>query len=122
MRDSFKTRTTLAVGTQSYEINSLPALKGHDLARLPFSLKILLENLLRFEDGVNVTREDIEALLEVGREGRAQPRDRIHAGARDHAGLHGRARRSSTSPRCARRWSASAATRRKSTRLPPPNW
>jgi len=63
MRDSFKTRTTLAVGAQSYEINSLPALKGHDLARLPFSLKILLENLLRFEDGVNVTREDIEALL-----------------------------------------------------------
>jgi aconitate hydratase len=63
MRDSFKTRTTLAVGNQSYEINSLPALKGHDLDRLPFSLKILLENLLRFEDGVNVTREDIEALL-----------------------------------------------------------
>ena len=63
MRDSFKTRTTLAVGNQSYEINSLPALQGHDLARLPFSLKILLENLLRFEDGINVTREDIEALL-----------------------------------------------------------
>ncbi|MDH4106341.1 MAG: aconitase family protein, partial [Gammaproteobacteria bacterium] len=63
MRDSFKTRTTLAVGNQSYEINSLPALKGYDLDRLPFSLKILLENLLRFEDGVNVTRDDIEALL-----------------------------------------------------------
>jgi aconitate hydratase len=63
MRDSFKARTTLAVGTQSYEIFSLPALQGHDLSRLPFSLKILLENLLRFEDGVNVTREDIEALL-----------------------------------------------------------
>src|SRR6187401_2193555 len=63
MRDSFKTRTTLAVGNQSYEIHSLPALQGQDLARLPFSLKILLENLLRFEDGVNVTRDDIEALL-----------------------------------------------------------
>ncbi|HEX9207179.1 MAG TPA: aconitate hydratase AcnA [Steroidobacteraceae bacterium] len=63
MRDSFKTRSTLAVGQQSYEIFSLPALKGHDLDRLPFSLKILLENLLRFEDGVNVTRDDIEALL-----------------------------------------------------------
>ena len=49
--------------TQSYEIFSLPALKGHDLDRLPFSLKILLENLLRSEDGVNVTRDDIEALL-----------------------------------------------------------
>jgi aconitate hydratase len=63
MRDSFKARTTLAVGPQSYEIFSLPALKGHDLSRLPYSLKILLENLLRFEDGVNVTRDDIEALL-----------------------------------------------------------
>ena len=63
MRDSFKTRTALAVGAKSYEIYSLPALQGHDSGRLPFSLKILLENLLRFEDGVNVTREDIEALL-----------------------------------------------------------
>ncbi|HET7204327.1 MAG TPA: aconitate hydratase AcnA [Steroidobacteraceae bacterium] len=63
MRDSFKTRTSLAVGHQSYEIFSLPALQGRDLDRLPFSLKILLENLLRFEDGVNVTRADIEALL-----------------------------------------------------------
>ena len=63
MKDSFKTRTTLAVGNTSYEIQSLPALQGCDLARLPFSLKILLENLLRFEDGINVTREDIEALL-----------------------------------------------------------
>jgi aconitate hydratase len=63
MRDSFKTRSSLAVGNQSYEVFSLPALQGHDLDRLPFSLKVLLENLLRFEDGVNVTREDIEALL-----------------------------------------------------------
>jgi len=63
MNDSFKTRKSLAVGTQSYEIFNLTALQGHDLARLPFSLKILLENLLRFEDGVNVTRQDIEALL-----------------------------------------------------------
>jgi aconitate hydratase len=63
MRDSFRTRQKLAVGGHSYEIHSLPALKGYDLARLPFSLKILLENLLRFEDGVNVTRGDIEALL-----------------------------------------------------------
>src|SRR5512136_816889 len=63
MRDSFKTRTALAVGNESYEIFSLPALKGHDLDRLPFSLKILLENLLRSEDGVSVTRDDIEALL-----------------------------------------------------------
>ena len=64
MSDSFKTRQSLAVGGQSYEIYSLPAIQGHDLGRLPFSLKILLENLLRFEDGVNVTRADIEALLD----------------------------------------------------------
>jgi aconitate hydratase len=63
MRDSFKTRQSLAVGGHSYEIFSLPEIKGHDLGRLPFSLKILLENLLRTEDGVSVTREDIEALL-----------------------------------------------------------
>ena len=63
MTDSFKARTTLKVGSQQYEICSLNALKAHKVERLPFSLKILLENLLRFEDGVNVTRADIEALL-----------------------------------------------------------
>src|SRR5450631_2974419 len=63
MTDSFKARTTLQVGTQQYDILSLAALKSHNVDRLPFSLKILLENLLRFEDGVNVTRNDIEALL-----------------------------------------------------------
>jgi len=44
--------------------HSLQALAGRDLARLPYSLKVLLENLLRFEDGVNITRRDIEALLD----------------------------------------------------------
>src|ERR1700681_1904988 len=63
MTDSFKARTTLSVGAQQYEILSLSALKGHKVDRLPFSLKILLENLLRFEDGVNVSKSDIEALL-----------------------------------------------------------
>ncbi|HEX4151114.1 MAG TPA: aconitase family protein, partial [Steroidobacteraceae bacterium] len=63
MTDSFKARTTLKVGTQSYEICALDALKRHNVARLPFSLKILLENLLRFEDGINVKQGDIEALL-----------------------------------------------------------
>jgi aconitate hydratase len=63
MTDSFKARTTLSVGAQQYEILGLNALKGHKVDRLPYSLKILLENLLRFEDGVNVTKGDIEALL-----------------------------------------------------------
>ncbi len=63
MTDSFKARTALEVGARKYDICSLGALKAHKVERLPFSLKILLENLLRFEDGVNVTRTDIEALL-----------------------------------------------------------
>ncbi len=63
MTDSFKSRTALKVGDRSYEIFSLKALPQDKVARLPFSLKILLENLLRFEDGVNVTRGDIEAVL-----------------------------------------------------------
>src|ERR1700742_640811 len=63
MTDSFKARTALNVGVQQYEILSLAALKSQNVDRLPFSLKILLENLLRFEDGVNVTKKDIEALL-----------------------------------------------------------
>ncbi len=63
MTNSFKARTTLSVGDRSYEIFSLAALPQEKVARLPYSLKILLENLLRFEDGLNVTRADIEALL-----------------------------------------------------------
>jgi aconitate hydratase len=53
----------LKVGPREYEIRSFAPLKAQNVDRLPFSLKILLENLLRFEDGVNVTRSDIEALL-----------------------------------------------------------
>jgi aconitate hydratase len=63
MTDSYKSRTTLKVGPQSYDIWSLGALPQDKVSRLPYSLKILLENLLRFEDGVNVTRRDIDALL-----------------------------------------------------------
>jgi aconitase A len=64
MNNSFRARSTLKVGDQTYEIWSLAALPQEKLARLPYSLKVLLENLLRYEDGVNVTRADIEALLE----------------------------------------------------------
>jgi aconitate hydratase len=62
--NSFSNRATLTSGSRSYTIYHLPALtaRGFDLSRLPFSLKILLENLLRREDGVNVTAEDIEFL------------------------------------------------------------
>jgi len=64
MNNSFRARSTLKAGDQSYEIWSLAALPQDKLARLPYSLKVLLENLLRNEDGVNVTRADIETLLE----------------------------------------------------------
>src|SRR5580692_5876160 len=62
--NSFDSRAKLASGQHSYTIFRLPALtaRGFNLSRLPFSLKILLENLLRREDGVNVTAADIEFL------------------------------------------------------------
>ena len=62
--NSFNSRASLKSGAKTYTIYRLPALEamGFNLARLPFSLKILLENLLRREDGVNVTAEDIEFL------------------------------------------------------------
>jgi aconitate hydratase len=64
MRDSFGARSTLRVGNNDYEIFRLDALRkeGIETARLPYSLRILLENLLRYEDGVGVTREDVLAL------------------------------------------------------------
>jgi aconitate hydratase len=75
MTDSFKARTTLKVGAEQYQILGLSALKSQNVDRLPFSLKILLENLLRFEDGVNVTRSDIHALLKW--DPKAQPSHEI---------------------------------------------
>src|SRR6202789_1607430 len=75
MTDSFKARTTLKVGAEQYEILGLSALESQNVGRLPFSLKILLENLLRFEDGVNVTRSDIDALLKW--DPKAQPSHEI---------------------------------------------
>ncbi|MEV1246003.1 aconitate hydratase AcnA [Nonomuraea sp. NPDC050022] len=58
--NSFGSRDTLRVGDASYEIFRLDAVEG--AARLPFSLKILLENLLRTEDGANITADHIRAL------------------------------------------------------------
>jgi len=60
--DSFKSRGTLDVGGKSYEIFRLSAVEG--LERLPYSLKILAENLLRTEDGKNVTADHVRALAE----------------------------------------------------------
>ncbi|MBA4224279.1 MAG: aconitate hydratase, partial [Methylobacterium sp.] len=64
--DSFKCRKTLTVGTKKYVYYSLKAAEKNGLAgisKLPFSMKVLLENLLRFEDGRSVTKADIEAFV-----------------------------------------------------------
>ncbi len=63
--DSFQCRRTLDVDGRQYEYFSLPEAEKNGLAgisRLPFSLKVLLENLLRFEDGQTVTADDIRAM------------------------------------------------------------
>ncbi len=61
--NSFDAKATLTVGEHSYEIYRLDVLQSKfDVARLPFSLKILLENLLRNEDGEAIRAQDIEAL------------------------------------------------------------
>jgi aconitate hydratase len=63
MKDSFAVRDTLEVQGQRYTFASLARLGQHfDLKRLPYSMKILLENLLRHEDGVNVSAREIEAV------------------------------------------------------------
>src|ERR671919_926642 len=61
--DSFGARSTLEVSGREYAIHRLDALQErYDVARLPYSLKVLLENALRLEDGDSVTREDAEAI------------------------------------------------------------
>ena len=62
MKDSFGARSALTVGGEDYEIFRLDAVQEGHVGRLPYSLKILLENLLRHEDGRDVTREDVLAL------------------------------------------------------------
>jgi len=63
MKDSFSVRDSLEVNGKRYQFASLTKLgERFDLKRLPYSMKILLENLLRHEDGVNVTAKEIEAV------------------------------------------------------------
>jgi aconitate hydratase len=65
--DSFKSRKKLQVGSKTYIYYSLPDAEKNGLAgisQLPFSMKVLLENLLRFEDGRSVTKADIAACAE----------------------------------------------------------
>ena len=63
MTDSFNSKASLTVGSKTYSYYSLKALEPkYPLSRIPYSHKILLENLLRWEDEVNTRKEDIEAL------------------------------------------------------------
>src|ERR1039457_6690488 len=66
--DSFKCRKSFKVGAKSYEYYSLKAAERHGLAgisELPYSLKVVLENLLRNEDGRSVKKEDIAAMRDA---------------------------------------------------------
>ena len=72
--------------TQIFRLDAVPGAE-----RLPYSLKVLLENLLRTEDGANITADDIRGARRLGPECRAQQGDPVHPGPGDHAGLHRRA-------------------------------
>lgn len=65
-QDSLKTRSSLTAGGKTYAYYSLERAGAElgDVSRLPFSMKVLLENLLRFEDGTTVTRDDLQAMAD----------------------------------------------------------
>ncbi|HEY0628461.1 MAG TPA: aconitate hydratase AcnA [Sphingomicrobium sp.] len=71
-QDSLNTRSTLEAGGKRYAYYSLDKAGAElgDVSRLPFSMKVLLENLLRFEDGVTVTRDDLQAMVDWQKERR----------------------------------------------------
>ncbi|MBK7144779.1 MAG: aconitate hydratase AcnA [Xanthomonadales bacterium] len=63
MRDTFSVLDTLRLGDKNYRFYSLAKFgQKHDIKRLPYSMKIVLENLLRFEDGLNITMKEVEAV------------------------------------------------------------
>ncbi len=72
-KDSLGIRDTLDVNGTRYAYYSLPkaAKKLGDISRLPFSMKVLLENMLRFEDGKTVTREDAQAIVDWQKDARS---------------------------------------------------
>lgn len=74
-KDSFGAKSTLSVGDQDYEIFRLDAVTDGDVESLPFSLKVLLENLLRTEDGADITEDHIKAI--AGWDADAEPDQEI---------------------------------------------
>lgn len=67
-KDSFKTKSQLQVGSQSYTIFNPHKIQHPNLKKIPVSLKVLLENLLRHEDGLHVSKADIDSLLSLSKE------------------------------------------------------
>ncbi|MEL6463339.1 MAG: aconitate hydratase AcnA [Pseudomonadota bacterium] len=83
--DTAKTRKTLTVGGQSIDYYSIPAATDAglgDFAKLPAALKVVLENMLRFEDGKTVSVDDIKAFAEWGERGGKNPREIAYRPAR----------------------------------------
>ena len=83
--DSSKTRKTLKVGKASVDYYSIPAAQAAglgDFSRLPAALKVVLENMLRFEDGKTVSVDDIRAFAEWGAKGGQNPREIAYRPAR----------------------------------------
>ncbi len=83
--DSSKTRKTLTIGKASVDYYSIPAAQAAglgDFSRLPAALKVVLENMLRFEDGKTVSVDDIRAFAEWGAKGGQNPREIAYRPAR----------------------------------------
>jgi aconitate hydratase len=83
--DSAKTRTSLTAGGQTLSYYSIPAAQDAglgDFARLPAALKVVLENMLRFEDGKTVTLDDIRAFSDWGKQQGKNPREIAYRPAR----------------------------------------
>ncbi len=87
--NSFGARDTLTVGDNSYEIYRLDAVPGTE--KLPYSLKVLAENLLRTEDGANITKEHIEAIANWDPSAEPSIEIQFTPARVRHAGLHRRA-------------------------------
>ena len=84
-QDTARTRKTLTVGDQSIAYYSIPAAQAAglgDFSNLPAALKVVLENMLRFEDGKTVTVDDIKAFAEWGAKGGQNPREIAYRPAR----------------------------------------
>ena len=121
--NSFGAKSVLDVGGTGYQVYRLDAVSGEglDVASLPYSLKVLLENLLRTEDGANITADDIRAL--AGWDPDAEPSTEIQfTPARvimqDFTGVPCVVDLATMREAMA----SSAATPRRSTRSRPPRW